>query len=405
MITRIELTNFMSHKHTVIEPARGLTVLVGPNTVGKSAIVAALQILCHNANSTYVMRHGERECLVRVETDDDHVIEWRRKTSPSYSVDGKQFDRLGRNGVPEEVCSALRLAKVDAGDNDNFDVHFGSQKSPIFLLADPSAAARFFASSSDAIRLVKVQRRHKEKLARAQQDKTRFEAESIEVNRDLALLEPAVEVSRRLEVIETTYENLLARARSLEQGNQIAAAMATQRRVVRRLATLAATLEPLPQPPQEIPTERISVLIGALGAAEVDIQRARNQAAALDSLAAPPSMHETVQVSQLVKEIIGIETKLAIAKRRCDVLDDTVAPPPPTDVCELTNTIDELCSAAEQLAKRKASAEAADIECSAAADELRRQAAGKQCPVCGVELDPDRFVAHALAGVGGHLHD
>ena len=36
MITRIELTNFMSHKHTVIEPAAGLTVLVGPNNIGKS---------------------------------------------------------------------------------------------------------------------------------------------------------------------------------------------------------------------------------------------------------------------------------------------------------------------------------------------------------------------------------
>ena len=50
MITRIELTNFMSHAHTVIEPAPGLTVLVGPNNCGKSAVVAALQIICQNAN-------------------------------------------------------------------------------------------------------------------------------------------------------------------------------------------------------------------------------------------------------------------------------------------------------------------------------------------------------------------
>ena len=60
MITRIELTNFMSHSSTVIEPAPGLTVLTGPNNCGKSAVVAALQILCHNENSTYVLRHGEK---------------------------------------------------------------------------------------------------------------------------------------------------------------------------------------------------------------------------------------------------------------------------------------------------------------------------------------------------------
>ena len=55
VIKRIELINFMSHEHTVIEPAAGLTVLVGPNNCGKSAIVTALQILCHNDNSTYVL--------------------------------------------------------------------------------------------------------------------------------------------------------------------------------------------------------------------------------------------------------------------------------------------------------------------------------------------------------------
>jgi exonuclease SbcC len=167
MITRVELTNFMSHRHTVIEPAAGLTVLVGPNNVGKSAVVAALQILCHNENSTYVQRHGERDCSVRVHTDDGHVIEWRRKTAPSYIIDGQVFDRLKGNGLPDELCSALRLTKVDAGGDADFDVHFGTQKSPIFLLGNSAAnAARFFASSSDAIRLVSIQKRHRGDAAR-----------------------------------------------------------------------------------------------------------------------------------------------------------------------------------------------------------------------------------------------
>ena len=81
MITRIEITNFML-TNTRIEPAAGLTVLAGPNNCGKSAVVAALQILCNNDPLTYVLRHGERECSVRVETDDGHVVEWRRKHSP-----------------------------------------------------------------------------------------------------------------------------------------------------------------------------------------------------------------------------------------------------------------------------------------------------------------------------------
>ena len=122
MLKRIELTNFMSHRHTVLDLAPGLTVLVGPNNCGKSAVVAALQILCHNENSTYVLRHGEKECSIRVETDDGHVIEWRRKKTggPYYVIDGKPYDRLSAGGMPhEELNRVLRLPMVDAGDKQN----------------------------------------------------------------------------------------------------------------------------------------------------------------------------------------------------------------------------------------------------------------------------------------------
>ena len=48
MIKRIALDNYMSHSHTVIGPADGLTILLGENNCGKSAVVSALQTLCTN---------------------------------------------------------------------------------------------------------------------------------------------------------------------------------------------------------------------------------------------------------------------------------------------------------------------------------------------------------------------
>ncbi|MBT5713981.1 AAA family ATPase, partial [Candidatus Poribacteria bacterium] len=191
MIRRIILRDFMSHSETVIEPADGLTVLVGPNNSGKSAIVEALRTLCTNENSTHVKRHGARECSVTVETDDGHVIQWTRRNSPSYLVDAQLFDRLGRGrgGVPPELHQALRLPWVE-GDGAVFDVHLGEQKDPIFLLGQSgSQAARFFASSSDATKLVEMQRRHREKVRAASGRKQQLEAAATRQTGRLAQLE------------------------------------------------------------------------------------------------------------------------------------------------------------------------------------------------------------------------
>ncbi|MBV8781032.1 MAG: AAA family ATPase, partial [Phycisphaerae bacterium] len=80
MIRRITLDNFMSHAHTVIELDAGLNALIGPNNCGKSAVVEALRAVCDNTRGTeYVIRHGAKEATVMIETDDEHIVIWRRR--------------------------------------------------------------------------------------------------------------------------------------------------------------------------------------------------------------------------------------------------------------------------------------------------------------------------------------
>src|SRR5438067_1797551 len=114
----------MSHAHSAIELADGLTALVGPNNCGKSAVVDAIQTVCENARGSYMLRHGQKECGVTIETAEGHVVEWRRKgDTVKYLVDGREFDRLS-GGVPQEVHAILKLPKVPGtGDSDGFQVH------------------------------------------------------------------------------------------------------------------------------------------------------------------------------------------------------------------------------------------------------------------------------------------
>ncbi len=328
MIKRIELTNFMSHDHTVIEPAAGLTVLVGPNNCGKSAIVAALQIICSNENSTYVMRHGARECSVEVETDDGHVVQWRRKNSPSYVIDGQTFDRLRGSGLPDELHAALRMAKVDAGDNTDFDVHFGTQKSPIFLVGGSAAnAARFFASSSDAIRLVEMQKRHKEKLTSAKSMKNRLEAEANQVNATLGILEPVVDLEKRLEASRDVYEALGRLANMISAAEKSEVALRIQSATIAGHSAQADALRSLSRPPEIAPTRPLHDALTVLQTAQREATAAESRAGALAKLSGPPELAPVGPLQSLIEALVNAKARLQTTASRAQALRLLAVPP------------------------------------------------------------------------------
>lgn len=328
MLTRIELKNFMSHRHTVLEPAAGLTVLVGPNNCGKSALVAALQILCHNENSTYVMRHGERECSVEVQTSDGHTVRWTRKGSPSYLIDGERYDRLGQGRVPEPLHAALRLPEVDAGDDHSFDIHFGCQKSPIFLLDRPAAAAaKFFASSSDAIRLVEMQRRHREKHAEKQREKTRLEAESKEVNAQLDALQPAGTIDQQVKAAETTHHELVQLAALAGQLEIDAAGLEKRAVEAAYRAGQTGALSPLAPPPALAPVEPLIALRGQIEQCQKDCSLAVARHDALHSLPVPPPLDDAIPLARLVDDMQSQLQAIESGRNRREVLSPLASPP------------------------------------------------------------------------------
>jgi exonuclease SbcC len=343
MITRIELVNFMSHERTVIEPAAGLTVLVGPNNCGKSAVVAALQILCHNVDSTYVKRHGAKECAVRLETDDGHVIEWRRKTSPSYQINGEKFDRLGRSKAPEELLNVLRLPRVEVGDDQLFDVHFGEQKSPIFLLDRASShAAKFFASSSDVDRFLKMQDRHRVKVADANREKQRLELESSSLNRELELLEPLVELDKRLEKSEKEFGTLESLAQSIDDLTVELAELDRLTTTVHRCATRLAVVAELSSPPALEATEPFAGLIAETERVQMQMAFAFQHAETLRNLHAPPQLASTDELNALVDDLLFAQREFAQRRYFAAALGPLSPPPPLDDADSLARLQQEL---------------------------------------------------------------
>ena len=385
----------MSHGHTVIEPARGLTVLIGPNNCGKSAVVAALQILCHNENSTYVLRHDAKKCRVTVTTDDGAEIVWRRGKSggPAYEINGKTYDRLKTAGQPDELASVLKLPKVSC-DRHEIDIHFGEQKSPVFLVGDSArTAADFFASSSDAGRLMKMQFLHKQKVRDAKRERKVCTDSLDDVNEQLQKLEAVTDLDHEYQAccqlgaeVASCDQDILDLQRLVSRIEQ---KVLEYRKLDKRQQCLSQ-LPPLPtwEPADEL--ERPLMLLRQLIGQKVRLQRERECLVALEL---PPVMGDELILADLVERL---RTLLARCSRysSLDELLAGVQPPPKFESDQqLQGELDQLAKQCRRIGELDATGArlAADLaETEVAVREWIER--NPNCPTCGSDLDPEQWL-------------
>jgi len=278
-----------------------------------------------------------------VHTSDGHKIRWRRRNdSTSYLIDDTPFDRL-KTGIPDQLHQLLRLPEVPVSDKESFDIHFGEQKAPLFLINSPAShAAQFFASSSDASRLVEMQRLHRERSQEKQREKKLLEQRSLALSAELETLEPAVDLEARVESLEAEHRQLVALQTRVD-----AAAVALRTLQVHSLRTdqldqHVTSLAPLASPPILADTGVLAALCAALHAADRNCQLAAQRSAALDAVAAPPELADEVPLQTLATNI----GKLARQSSRLADLSAAavqLSPPPPLeDVLALERLIQHL---------------------------------------------------------------
>ena len=440
MLRRIRLENFMSHKDTTIELADGLTVLVGPNNCGKSAVVEALRVLCENPPSETVVRHGEKLCRITAETDDGHILVWQRKgTVVSYEIDGQAVHRLGRNTVPDDLHKHLKLPLVPIPGERWINVHFGLQKSPIFLLdRTESEIAGFFSVSSDAEKLLRMQQLHGQHTREAKSRKRELETEVSDLDQQLERLAPLQTIAPAVAQAERTYEELLAENRAMNELEQVMEGivkMAGLRDQQLRQFSALAPLRPAPELEDEAALERLADRLGGI---EKDVARESARLAALGPLSPVPELSDTAPLEVLVNSMARQQREKGQHAARLAAMESLAAPPEVEDEVGLIEVGRRLSAAIKEhdRARRQAGALAAladvpeiadalpleqflarwdqldrsrvdaaneklaaDAELRESGEQLRRWAeANPQCPLCGSAISAEAVIS------GGHAH-
>lgn len=140
MIKSVELTNFTSYDHEIVE-FEPVTYITGRNGHGKSNLLEALRITLFNENfPVSLIRNGQKEAVITVTFIDGRKIQRTRNTKGSavaaWDADGsKVFSYTTVTGVTDQVqaFTGFRPVKLDVnGKAEN--LQYVPPKSPQFLL-------------------------------------------------------------------------------------------------------------------------------------------------------------------------------------------------------------------------------------------------------------------------------
>lgn len=136
-LSRIAISNFQSLRRVDLELGT-FTVIVGPSSSGKSALMRAFKALASNVRGSGVITRGQKAMAITGHTETHTVTLERADRSGSYLVggpDGTQtFTKLAGD-VPQAITTALRIDPVGEGGS----VNFASQFDKPYLLDESGA--------------------------------------------------------------------------------------------------------------------------------------------------------------------------------------------------------------------------------------------------------------------------
>jgi hypothetical protein len=386
MIKRITIENYMAHRHTVLDLGPGVTVLTGPNNVGKSAVVEAIRSVAQNPAPEHVIRHGAGQAVVRVELDSGEIIEWvRKKASAVYRLyrpaaasdppeagsgdaegEAEVYAKFGRT-PPDDIRQLLRLDLVDT-ETGPVDIHIGNQRYPIFLLDESgSQAASFFAASTEAEYLLRMRQALKTRTDSSKRQVRELQLECARLEKELERYLPLEQLNQdlvRAEELHAALATLQQALPLLVRALHLLAAAETQYAGTQRCCE---ALSGLAEPPLLVDTVTLASRLVDLESTRERMSLTRSLSGVLSPLAEPPPLLDNQGLVILVSGLASTQDFLQHHGRLCATLEQLATPPDLRGIAPLV----ELTTALEQ-------AERGHVRAAAAESSLRELSAPPQ---------------------------
>jgi len=162
LIQKIKIINFQKHKKLNLEFKRPLTVIMGPSSCGKSAIIKSMRAVLLNDFPARSIKKGTKSSTIILNN-----IERRRTKSGTghYKIGDKKYTKIGKK-IPNEV-----LKVSDINFIDQFNQHYFIRMSPgdraklLYKIAGLENVNEILEKAKNELNEVKTELRYKKKYS------------------------------------------------------------------------------------------------------------------------------------------------------------------------------------------------------------------------------------------------
>lgn len=144
---KVSVKDFQIIKSASLEFVPGLTVIQGESNNGKTALFRAIKSCIYNEPGTTNVRVGCKNYMVGIEYN-NHKIILQKGENSLYLIDGKQYNKIGKQQLPE-VAAALGIQALSINDNTEKINFWDQMEKPFLLDRNSSELFRFIVDSGE----------------------------------------------------------------------------------------------------------------------------------------------------------------------------------------------------------------------------------------------------------------
>lgn len=390
----IELVAFKSHEHLKVQLGPGVNAIIGRNNLGKSNAFNAIRAVAYHESSSSSIKHGFDYAKVRIEVENNRIVEWQRNRKGSPAVIYRLFENgtLVAEGKPESktappafVSEVLKIERVD-----DLDIQLVGQKSPVFLLLEtPSKRARILSVGKESAKLTALVEAYNADK-RSDTEKVRSGEQELAFNqRILSRLAEIPNLLFSLDMLKDdaltvkNQESALQRLSALEHGWSSSIA-------IKEICSsaLAKAINCLQELPLVLPTERLDELSAKIELAQ-KIKPASDALRSHSFVAAEPVLKETHRLFEIGTAWDKASRFVSVVAPHIDSLKLNLAVEPELKSTDNVNRLGlKWKESLELKSKALAELQALDAESEKTEQDYNEllNKAGGQCPACGHAL-------------------